>query len=124
MAKKKEAARWPALRTSDSDEDGYRNDVELMFGSMLGRPDSRPWRSVARLEDWRAIILRELQGKDIAQLMFEDPQVRQVGPDTDGDWVPDVLEDFAGSDSHSPSSTPPLPCRSAARAEAVNAERR
>ena len=82
-----------------------------MFGSMPGRVDSRPWRPAAQLEDWSTIIVRELQGKDIAQLMFEDPRVRQVGPDTDGDLVPDVLEEFVGSDPHSGDSTPLVAAR-------------
>jgi hypothetical protein len=111
LRKKKEAAGWPALRARDSDEDGYPNGVELMFGSMPGRADSHPWRSAAQLEGWRVIIDRELRGKGIAQLMFEDPQVRRVGPDTDGDRVPDVLEDFVGSDPQSHSSTPLVAAR-------------
>ena len=111
LAKKEEAAGWPGLRTRDSDEDGYSNEVELMFGSMPGRPNSRPWRSAAQLEGWRAIILRELEGKDMGQLMFEDSRVRQVGPDTDGDLVPDVLEEFVGSDPHSGDSTPLVAAR-------------
>ena len=111
MAKKKEAAGWPAVRARDSDEDGYRNEVELMFGSMPGRADSRPWRSAEQLELWRVIIDRELRGKDIAQLMFEDPRVRRVGPDTDGDRVPDVLEDFVGSDPQRRNSTPLVAAR-------------
>jgi hypothetical protein len=111
LKKKKEAAGWPTLRAHDSDGDGYRNEVELMFGSMPGRAVSRPWRSAAQLEGWRAIIDRELRGKDIAQLMFEDPRVRRVGPDTDGDRVPDVLEDFVGSDPQSRNSTPLVAAR-------------
>jgi hypothetical protein len=111
MKKKEEAAGWPALRTRDSDGDGYSNEVELMFGSMPGRADSRPWRPAPQLESWRTIIDRELQGKDIAQLMFEDPRVRRVGPDTDGDRVPDVLEEFVGSDSHGRNSTPLVAAR-------------
>jgi hypothetical protein len=111
MKKKKEAAGWPSVRTRDSDGDGYSNEVELMFGSMPGRRDSRPWRPAAQLKGWRAIIDRELQAKDIAQLMFEDPRVRQVGPDTDGDRVPDVLEDFVGSDPQSHNSTPLVAAR-------------
>jgi hypothetical protein len=111
MKKKKEAAGWRVLRTRDSDGDGYSNEVELMFGSMPGRVDSRPWRPAAQLEDWSTIIARELQGKNIAQLMFEDPRVRQVGPDTDGDLVPDVLEDFVGSDPRSGHSTPLVAAR-------------
>jgi hypothetical protein len=111
MKKKEEAAGWPALRTRDSDGDGYSNEVELMFGSMPGRADSRPWRPEPQLESWRTIIDRELHGKDIAQLMFEDPRVRRVGPDTDGDRVPDVLEDFVGSDPRSRNSTPLVAAR-------------
>lgn len=111
MKKKKEAAGWPAVRTQDSDGDGYSNEVELMFGSMPGAADSRPWRPVAQLESWRTIIARELRGKDIAWLMFEDPRVRRVGPDTDGDRVPDVLEDFVGSDPHRRNSTPLVAAR-------------
>jgi hypothetical protein len=111
MAKKKDAAGWPALRKRDSDGDGYTNEVELMFGSMPGRRDSRPWRPVAQLEGWREILLRELQGKDMAQLMFKDPRVRRVGPDADGDRVPDLLEDFVGSDPHSADSAPLVAAR-------------
>jgi hypothetical protein len=111
MKKKKDAAGWPAVRTSDSDGDGYSNEVELMFGSMPGRADSRPWRPAAQLEGWRTVIDRALRGKDLAQLMFEDPRVVQVGPDTDGDLVPDVLEDFVGSDPHRRSSTPLVAAR-------------
>lgn len=111
LKKKKEAAGWPTLRAHDSDGDGYRNEVELMFGSMPGRAVSRPWRSAAQLDGWRAIIDRELRGKDIAQLMFEDPRVRRVGPDTDGDRVPDVLEDFVDSDPQSRNSTPLVAAR-------------
>jgi hypothetical protein len=111
MKKKEEAAGWPALRTRDSDGDGYSNEVELMFGSMPGRADSRPWRPAPQLESWRTIIDRELQGKDIAQLMFEDPRVRRVGPGTDGDRVPDVLEEFVGSDPRSRNSTPLVAAR-------------
>jgi hypothetical protein len=43
--------------------------------------------------------------------MFEDPRVRRVGPDTDGDRVPDVLEDFVGSDPRSRNSTPLVAAR-------------
>jgi hypothetical protein len=111
MKKKKEAAGWPALRTRDSDGDGYSNEVELMFGSMPGRADSLPWRPAPQLEGWRTIIARELQGKEMAQLMFEDPRVRRVGPDTDGDWVPDMLEEFVGSDPHNGDSTPLVAAR-------------
>ena len=111
MKKKEEAAGWPALRTRDSDGDGFGNEVELMFGSMPGRADSRPWRAEAQLEIWRTTIARELQGKNMAWLMFEDPRVRQVGPDTDGDRVPDVLEDFVGSDPRSATSAPRVAAR-------------
>lgn len=111
MKRKKEAAAWPALRTRDSDGDGYSNEVELMFGSMPGRPESRPGRPASQLESWRTIIDRELQGKDIGQLMFADPRVRRVGPDTDGDRVPDVLEEFVGSDPQSRNSTPVVAAR-------------
>jgi hypothetical protein len=111
MGKKKVAAEWPTLRTGDSDGDGYSNVVELMFGSMPGRAESRPWRPAAQLESWRTLIDRELQGEDITRLMFEDPRVRRVGPDTDGDQVPDVLEDFVGSDPQSHDSTPLVAAR-------------
>jgi hypothetical protein len=37
LRQKKDAARWPALLASDSDGDGYSNEVELTFGSMPGR---------------------------------------------------------------------------------------
>ena len=63
---------------------------------MPGRTNSRPWRPAAQLANWRAIIVRELQGKQIARLML-DPRVLRVGADADGDRVPDVLEDFVGS---------------------------
>jgi hypothetical protein len=111
MAKKKQAAGWPALRTRDSDADGYSNEVELMFGSMPGRSDSHPWRSAAQLESWQTIIDRELQHKDIGWLMFEDPRAHRVGPDTDRDRVPDVLEDFVGSDPRSAKSAPLVAAR-------------
>lgn len=111
MRKKEDAAGWPAVRTRDSDGDGYSNEVELMFGSMPGHADSRPWRPRAQLEGWRTIIDRELQGKDMARLMFEDPRVRRVGPDSDGDRVPDVLEDFVASDPHRRNSTPLVAAR-------------
>jgi hypothetical protein len=39
---------------------------------------------------------------DMAKLMFKDPRVRHVGPDADGDRVPDVLEDFVGSETRKP----------------------
>ena len=97
LRQKKDAARSPALLASDSDGDGYRNEVELTFGSMPGRRNSHPSRPVAQLERWRAIIVRELRGKQVAQLEL-DTRVRRVGPDTDGDRVPDVLERFVGSD--------------------------
>jgi hypothetical protein len=105
MRKKKEAARRPALLAPDSDGDGYSNEVELMFGSMPGRRGSHPSRPAAQLERWRAIIVRELRGKQIVRLEF-DPRVRRMGADTDGDRVPDVLERFVGSDSQSRNSTP------------------
>ena len=107
---KKGAARWPALRASDSDGDGYSNEVELRFGSMPGRSNSHPWRPVAQLERWREIIVRELRGKRIAQLEL-DPRVRRVGRDTDGDRVPHVLEGFVGSDPRSRNSTPLVAAR-------------
>jgi hypothetical protein len=43
--------------------------------------------------------------------MFEDPRVRRVGPDSDGDLVPDALEDFVGSDPHNRNSTPLVAAR-------------
>jgi hypothetical protein len=110
LQKKKEAARWPALLARDSDGDGYSNQVELMFGSMPGRRNSRPSRSAAQLERWRAIIVRELQGKKIARLEL-DPRVVRLGADTDGDRVPDVLEGFVGSDPRSRNSTPLVAAR-------------
>jgi hypothetical protein len=110
LEKKKEAAGWPELRARDSDGDGYSNEVELMFGSMPGRRNSRPWRPAAQLAHWRAIIVRELEGKEIGRLEFE-PRVRRVGVDTDGDRVPDVLEDFVGSDPRSRKSTPLVAAR-------------
>jgi hypothetical protein len=108
--KKKLAARWPVLLARDSDGDGYTNQVELMFGSMPGRPNSRPTRPEAQLEHWRTIIVRALQGKQIARLEL-DPRVRRVGLDTDRDRVPDVLERFVGSDPRSRSSTPLVAAR-------------
>ncbi len=105
LRKKKEATRWPALLARDSDEDGYSNEVELMFGSMPGRRNSHPSRPAAELERWRAIIVRELRGKQLARLEL-DPRVRRVGADTDGDRVPDVLERFFGSDPRNRNSTP------------------
>jgi hypothetical protein len=105
LRKKEEAARWPALLASDSDGDGYSNEVELRFGSMPGRRNSHPSRPAAQLERWRAIIVRELRGTQIARLEL-DTRVLRVGPDTDGDRVPDVLERFIGSDPRSRNSTP------------------
>jgi hypothetical protein len=107
---KKAAARWPALRASDSDGDGYSNELELRFGSMPGRRTSHPSRPAAQLERWRAIIVRELRGKLIAQLEL-DTRVRRVGPDTDGDHVPDVLERLVGSDPRNRNSTPLVAAR-------------
>jgi hypothetical protein len=110
LGKKKEAARWPALLARDSDGDGYTNEVELMFGSMPGRPHSRPWRSPEQLEQWRRIIVRELRGKDM-DLLQHDPRVVHVGVDSDGDRVPDPLERFVGSDPLSGESTPLVAAR-------------
>jgi hypothetical protein len=110
LAKKKAATRWPSLLARDSDGDGYSNEVELMFGSMPGRPESQPWRSSAELEQWRATIERELRGKDL-DVLQNDPKVVHVGPDADGDRVPDVLERFVGSDPHSRDSTPLVAAR-------------
>jgi hypothetical protein len=110
LAKKKEATRWPALLARDSDEDGYSNEVELMFGSMPGRRQSQPWRSSAELEQWRATIERELRGKDLDVLQL-DPRVVHVGADADGDRVPDALERFVGSDPHGRDSTPLVAAR-------------
>lgn len=107
---REDAARWPALLASDSDGDGYSNEVELRFGSMPGRRNSHPSRSAAQLERWRAIIVRELRGRQIAPLAL-DTRVRRVGPDTDGDRVPDVLERFVGSDPRSRNSTPLVAAR-------------
>jgi hypothetical protein len=107
---KEDATRWPGLLARDSDGDGYSNEVELTFGSMPGRQNSRPARPAAQLEGWRAIIVRELQGKQIAQLEL-DPRVIRVGADADGDYVPDVLEDFVGSDPRSRNSTPLVAAR-------------
>jgi hypothetical protein len=107
---KKAAARWPSLRASDSDGDGYSNELELMFGSMPGRGSSHPSRPAAQLERWRATIVQELGGRQIARLEL-DPRVRRVGPDTDGDGVPDVLEDFVGSEPRSRTSTPSVAAR-------------
>jgi hypothetical protein len=105
LRKKKAAARLPALLARDSDGDGYSNEVELMFGSMPGRRNSEPSRSAAQLERWRAIIVRELRGEQIARFEL-DPRVRRVGVDSDRDRVPDVLERFVGSDPRNRSSTP------------------
>jgi hypothetical protein len=110
LEKKKEATLWPALLARDSDRDGYSNEVELTFGSMPGRRDSRPPRPAAQIEGWRATIVRELRGKKIARLEL-DPQVRRVGADSDGDRVPDVLERFVGSDPRSRISTPLVAAR-------------
>jgi hypothetical protein len=110
MSKKKEATRWPTLLARDSDGDGYSNEVELMFGSMPGRWESRPWRSTAELEQWRAIIARELRGKDM-DVLQHDARVVHVGVDNDGDRVPDVLERFVGSDPESRGSTPLVAAR-------------
>jgi hypothetical protein len=110
LRKKRVATRWPALLVRDSDGDGYGNEIELMFGSMPGRGNSRPSRPAARLERWRAIIVRGLRGKRIAWLEL-DPHVRRVGPDTDRDRVPDVLERFVGSDPRSRDSTPLVAAR-------------
>jgi hypothetical protein len=63
-----------------------------------------------QLEHWRAIIVRQLRGKQIAQLEL-DAQVRRVGPDIDRDRVPDVLERFVGSDPRSRNSTPLVAAR-------------
>lgn len=107
---KKAAARWPALLARDSDADGYSNAVELIFGSMPGRATSQPWRPAAQLERWRAIIVRELRGAPIGHLELET-RFRRVGPDTDGDRVPDVLERFVGSDPRNRTSTPLVAAR-------------
>ena len=105
-----DAAQWPALLASDSDGDGYSNEVELTFGSMPGRRSSHPLRPAAQLERWRAIIVRELRRTQIAQLEL-DAGVRRIGPDTDRDRVPDVLERFVGSDPRSRNSTPLVAAR-------------
>jgi hypothetical protein len=107
---KKDAARWPSLVAKDSDGDGYSNGVELTFGTTPGRHNSNPSRSVTQLERWRMTIVRELRGKQIAQLE-RDPRVLRLGPDTDGDRVPDVLERFVGSDPRSRTSTPLVAAR-------------
>jgi hypothetical protein len=110
VQKKEDATRWPALLARDSDGDGYSNEVELRFGSMPGLRTSRPSRPAAQLEHWRAILVRELQGKQIARLEV-DPRVLRVGLDTDGDRVPDVLERFVGSDPRSRNSRPLVAAR-------------
>jgi hypothetical protein len=110
LRKNKEATRWPALLARDSDGDGYSNEVELTFGSMPGRRNSHPSRPAAQLEHWRVIIVRELRGRQIARLEL-DTRVRRVGPDTDRDRVPDVLERFVGSDPRSRNSTPLVAAR-------------
>jgi hypothetical protein len=107
---KKDAARWPLLLASDSDGDGYSNELELMFGSRPGSRSSHPSRPAAQLERWGAIIVRELRGTQIARREL-DTRVRRVGTDTDGDRVPDVLERFAGSDPRSRNSTPLVAAR-------------
>ena len=110
LRKKKAATRWPTLLAPDSDEDGYSNEAELRFGSMPGRRNSHPSRPAMELEQWSAIIVRELRGRQIAALEL-DPRVRRVGADTDRDRVPDVLERFVGSDPHSGTSTPLVAAR-------------
>lgn len=110
MRLKKRAARWPALLARDSDRDGYSNEVELRFGSQPGLRTSHPSRPAAQLEHWRAVIVRELRGEQIARLEL-DPRVRRVGPDTDGDRVPDVLERFVGTDPDSRKSIPLVSAR-------------
>jgi hypothetical protein len=110
LREKKDAARWPALLASDSDGDGYSNEVELTFGSLPGRRNSHPARPAAQLERWRAIIVRELRGTQIARLEL-DARVLRVGPDTDRDRIPDVLERFAGSNPRSRNSTPLVAAR-------------
>ena len=107
---KKAAARWPALRTTDSDGDGYSNELELTFGSKPGVRASRPWRPAALLERWLAIIVRETIGTPLRKLEV-DSRLRRVGVDTDGDRVPDVLEHFVGSDSRDRKSTPLVAAR-------------
>jgi hypothetical protein len=77
---------------------------------MPGRRNNHPSRPAAQLERWRAIIVRELRGTQIARLEL-DTRVRRVGPDTDGDRVPDVLERFVGSDPRSRHSTPLVAAR-------------
>lgn len=104
------AARWPAVLSRDSDGDGFSNEIELMFGSMPGRPDSHPSRPAAQLEQLRLIIARELRGRRFYRLE-RDPRVRRVGPDSDSDRVPDVLERFAGWNPRNRSSTPLVAAR-------------
>jgi Bacterial TSP3 repeat len=110
LRKKEAAARWPTRLARDSDGDGYSNEAELRFGSMPGRRSSHPSTPATELEQWSAIIVRELRGRRIGALEL-DPRIRRVGADTDRDRVPDVLERFAGSDPHSPSSTPLVAAR-------------
>jgi Bacterial TSP3 repeat len=110
LRQKKQAARYPALLASDSDGDGYSNEVELTFGSMPGRRYSHPPRPAVQLEHWRAVIVRQLRGRQIARLEF-DARVRRVGPDSDIDRFPDALERFVGSDPHSRTSTPLVAAR-------------
>jgi hypothetical protein len=98
------------LRRSDSDGDGYSNELELMFGSRPGRRSSHPWRSPAQLERWRAIIVRDVRSTRFARLA-RDPRVLRVGPDTDRDHVPDILEEFIGSDPRNSNSTPLVSAR-------------
>jgi hypothetical protein len=54
--------------------------------------------------------VRELRGTQIARLEL-DPRVRRVGPDSDGDRVPDMLERFVGSDPRSRNSRPLVAAR-------------
>jgi len=110
MRLKKEAVRYPPLLTADSDGDGYSSEVELTFGSKPGRRASHPSRSAAQLGHWRDIITRELRGRKVAQLEL-DARVRRVGPDTDGDRVPDVLELFVGTDPRDRDSKPLVAAR-------------
>jgi hypothetical protein len=110
MREKKEGVRYPPLLAGDWDADGYSSEVELTFGSMPGRRNDHPSRPAAQLEHWRAIIVRELRGRQIAQLE-RGARVRRVGPDTDGDHVPDVLELFVGTDPRSKSVTPLVAAR-------------
>jgi hypothetical protein len=110
MRLKRAAVRYPALLARDSDGDGYSNEVELSFGSMPGRRSSRPSRSAAQLERWRDILVRELRGSQITQLV-RDPDVRRVGPDSDRDRVPDVLERCVGTDPASRRSVPLVAAR-------------